>query len=100
MHRKHAINTFRKHLKGMFTQGYNHSTAFGMYDPNVAKKSQRPDTVWGVRVGITKLHIDLFGGAQYSAYLSTIHTLKVTRKTIIINGSIRIPLEGNVVGVI
>ena len=100
MHRMHVINTLKKHMKGMFIHVTSKPTSLVMYDPHVAKKNQRPDTVWSVRVGLTKLHIDFFGGAQYSMYMSTLHSLKIRNKTIIINGSIRIPLEGQVVGVI
>lgn len=97
MHRKHVINSIKKHLTKHFQFGYEAANSFGVYSTR-ARNALTAQSVQGVFVGVLTLRIKFEDGSTFKTYVKNLDSLTYGRgdKTIVINNSIRIPLEGKV----
>jgi hypothetical protein len=95
MHRRHVINTLRKHLNNFLVMGYQTGNSFCMYDPALKKSEKNADTVYSVRVGVLNLTVTLIGGATFTIPVQHLASMKFTAKNMLLNGGgIRFALRG------
>ena len=97
MHRKHVINTLKKHLSKHFQFGYEVGNTFRLYSTR-QRNVLAEQSVSGVKVGVLILKIIFEDGSSFKTYVQNLSSLTFGRgdNIIIINNSIRIPLEGKV----
>ena len=99
MHRKHVINTLKKHLGSNFTKGWEMPTSFSLYSPTTPRQN-RAHVVWGVYVGLLKFEVQLSSGGIVSTFCRNLDSLEIKNDSIVINDSITIPLKGTLCQII
>ena len=92
MHRKHVINTLKKHLKGRFVKRWEMPTSFCM----IPVITINPGGVYSVYVGLTKLKIHFWQGGQFVIDVKDLDTLVISKDNIVINDSITFNIKGTV----
>ena len=97
MHRKHVINSVKKHLTKHFQFGYEAANSFGVYSTR-PRNALTAQSVRSITVGVLTLRIGFEDGSSFKTYCQNLDSLTYGRgdKTIVIDNTIRIPLEGKV----
>lgn len=97
MHRKHVINSIKKHLTKHFQFGYEAANSFGIYNTK-SRNVLTTQSVQSITVGVLTLRIKFENGSSFKVYCKDLESITYGRgdNSIVINNTIRFPLEGKV----